>query len=1039
MKNKKKFPLATTIGAAALAVVAIAATVVGSYYGGTIDAYMGLGKETVVKVKGSESWDSEYYSLKGMTAEQVHQNARDLTEKIASEGMTLLKNNASTLPLKTSKTGGTDKKVTLFGRRSVQTLFGGTGSGGFQGNDETIRLIPALESAGFQVNPTVKAIYESTDNQKAVPTQKTSMDKLTEMQYYIGEYPQSYYTNEVKSSFSQYGDAAIVVIGRDAGEGMDLARNMKATINESKNMTDNAETANWENDQHELELSKEEKDLLALAKANFSKVIVLINSANVMEVGSLKDDADIDSIVWMGYPGSTGCAGLAGILNGKYNPSGHTVDMWERDFTADPTFANVRSSLYTNVSGNREVFTGKAKGEANAISDSATIEYEEGIYIGYRYYETVYADSNIFTVEGAQTNYDGAVAYPFGYGLSYTNFTQKIKSASNDGKNITMTITVKNVGDVAGKDVIQLYYHAPYGSQCDGYTSTIEKADVVLAAFDKTDELQPNQEKDYTLSFDIQDMASYDFLGEKCYVLDAGEYTVSLRKNSHELYATGTEGEYKLSLQKEVFNKSNPRRAEKEHQTGLGVNMSEGYLTSHEVVAATNLFKESNDHFVSYQNKAEGKATMFTRANFAASFPTAPAGNDLVATPEILKNLNVYVPDYYDETDKKPLTGQSNNITCVALRGAPYDDAKWEKLLDQLTVKEMSSLIYQGNQGSVAVKSINMPGVKGSDGPAGLKQFSGLGLSFTGNSNVCEPIVAATWNTKLAKEYGQGVGKESIVGGLSTWYAPGFNTHRNHFGGRNMEYYSEDPLIAGLIGAAVIEGCGEYGLNTYLKHFALNDTDYMRMVNGVCTWATEQTMREIYLKAFEIAFTKPVCKLKYLEYQEDANGRVTGAVSKEKDFRCSVAVMSSFNRIGSKWAGGSTELLTNVLRDEWGFQGSVVTDYNDREYMSCEDAIISGGDFMLANEATLPIKIADTSKASTLLAMRQAAKNVIYTNIHSSCLNNKAAGDTVQYGLSPRQLIIYGVDAVCVLGIAACIVVPLILSKKKGKAEEQPQ
>ena len=442
-KTKKGFaPHAIRIGCVLLVLLLIV-NVAANYFSRVLDVYVGLGEATITTKEGAETWDTEYYKLDSKTAEDADKVAKDVTLRIAEEGIVLMKNENAALPMNAGS-------VTLLGRRSVETVFGGTGSGaGDEG--QCTRLNDALVQAGFKVNPTLIDLYKN--NLDKVPVAKTTMDKAADMTYYIGEFPQTYFTDDVTASYADYSDAAILVFGRQGGEGMDFCTDLKGALESGTTamQTSVAETANYQPGQHQLELSQEEKELLAHAEENFDKVIVVINSANVMEVGALRDDPQVDAILWMAYPGSRGTVALANILKGDVNPSGHTVDTWVVDMTADPTFPNTSPVQYKNVS------------KANAMGDSYVVEYEEGIYFGYRYYETVAADGGSFTVEGESgKSYEEAVAYPFGYGLSYTSFEQSIKNAKAENGKIVVTVTVKNTGEVAVNDVVQVYFHAPY-------------------------------------------------------------------------------------------------------------------------------------------------------------------------------------------------------------------------------------------------------------------------------------------------------------------------------------------------------------------------------------------------------------------------------------------------------------------------------------------------------------------------------------------------------------------------------------------------
>lgn len=985
-----------SVGAVSL-VLAIAVAGAGNYFSGVLDTYVGVGEAKVVSKPGSENWDTAYYTTDYASAEEIDQAAKASTKEIAGEGITLLKNDNQTLPLRTSATGGADRNISLFGRRSVDTVWGGTGSGAGDSGQCT-PLADALSAAGYNVNETLLNMYSS--NLENVPVASNTMDKLYSMTYYIGEFPQSYYTADITGSYANYHDAAIVVLGRQGGEGMDFSTDLKGSIASSATGMDGtvAETQNYADGQHQLELSKEERDLLAHVEENFDTVVVLINSANVMELGDLQNDPNVDAIVWMAYPGSRGTEAVAEILNGTITPSGHTVDTWPADLTADPTFPNTVPQAYTNV------------GESNGYANSYMMEYEEGIYVGYRYYETAAAAGTI--------DYDSAVVYPFGYGLSYASFSQELLGVTEEDGQLNVTVKVTNTqaeDGYSGKDVVQVYYHAPY----DG---TVEKAEVVLAAYDKTDLLAPGESQELTLSFAVEDMASYDYKTEGCYVLDAGTYTISVRKNSHELYGEACTYDYTVA-EKVVYNESNPRQSEIEAQTGDLVNLSDETKDSMTVQAAVNRFDEQNTHFVEYSdvNANNGYGTNMTRADFAGSFPTAPTAADLTASDEVVANLGTYTPDYYNAEDTMPTTGAKNGLNVLSLRGRTYDDPLWDSLLDQLSVKDMTSMIYAGNQGTIALNSISLPKSTATDGPAGLKQYGGLGLGVSGNFNCCGTLVAATWNEDLAEQYGTMVGNEAVQAEVDGWYAPGVDLHRSAFGGRNFEYYSEDPLISGMTCARTIQGAINKGLTCLFKHFALNDMETYRTENGPCVWANEQAMRELYLKAFELAIEEPVVTLKYL----DSEGN-----SQTKDMRGSIGVMSSFNRIGSVWSGGCSELLNDVLRGEWGFLGTVITDYNGSVYMNVEQGVSNGNDLMLANSSTLPTSFADTSNASTVKVMRQALKNILYMHVNSNTVNGLSDGTSIEYGIAPWRILMY---VVCgVLAVLGLLLIALGFRKRKN-------
>ncbi|MBO6285177.1 MAG: glycoside hydrolase family 3 protein [Bacilli bacterium] len=1007
-KPGKKF-LGISIGiASGLVVICTAAIIAANIYGGVLDKYLPQGAMHINPIPGSENWDSNYYKndFNG-NAEQTDAAAKKTTLDIASEGITLLKNDGL-LPLKTGKTQSTDKKVTLFGRRGTAPIYGGTGSGAGDAGQCT-SIIDALKEVGYDVNPTVVQMYQ--DNLANVPVNSGGMDQVNNTTSYIGEFPQSYFGADITSSYGNYKDAAIVVLGREGGEGLDFETDMKGSIGRADygNSADVPETANYVAGQHQLELNKEERDLIDHVKANFDNVIVVINSANVMELGNLRDDPDINGIVWLGYPGSRGTIALANILCGLTNPSGHTVDIWPVDLSADPTFPNTNVQQYSNINS------------GNALGNSFFSEYEEGIYVGYRYYETVDADGKTFKIQGNDNaTYEEAVAFPFGHGLSYTTFSQSLEEVKVEDDSVEAKVLVKNEGTVAGKEVIQLYYTAPYT------VGGIEKSAVNLAAFKKTDMLEPGQSKEYALCWNVDQMASYDYKNHRCYVLDAGEYVISARKNSHEVYDAGS-----INVTQKVYDAANPRPSEIVAQkTGEGLNYSDEYLAKLTVNAALNHFDDVSAHFSEYNEDKVGAKNM-TRKDFAASFPTAPTAQDHVASEELIKKFGAYSPDYIKDDDVAPKTGETGAIKLAELRGAPYDDARWDSLLDQLTTKDMTDVIYDGNQGTVAKTKIGLPSTKATDGPAGLKQYGGLGFGASGNFSCCGAILAATWNVEIAEQFGISVGNEAIIAKVSGWYAPGNDLHRSAFGGRNFEYYSEDPVLAGHINGATNKGCASKGLVCYTKHFAVNELERHRTENGPAIWVNEQALRELYLRAFEFAVIEPTVEIKYLSNK---------GVSSTKTIRATSGIMSSFTRIGSTWCGGSKALLSDVLRGEWGFQGTVITDYNSSPFMNVEEGVRAGNDLMLANAATLPTKFANTKNASSQLVLRKAMKNICYTVANSAATNGLSSGTEISFDLAPWRIgLIAGVSAgyVIAVGLLSLGLVKYFLAKKKAEAIEE--
>ncbi|MDR1272125.1 MAG: glycoside hydrolase family 3 C-terminal domain-containing protein [Clostridiales Family XIII bacterium] len=925
-------------------ILAVAVNILSSYFKGYVDLFLGRGEIQITKVEGSENWDTEYYKLDYSNAEEVKTAADEMVETVEGEGIVLLKNN-DVLPL----SGG---KVTLFGRDSADPIYGGSGSGSVD-LSSAVNFKTGLEHAGFSVNEPVYSILEqyasfteSTDARGSAvktyehPRANIAMDDPSASTWYIGEMPVENYAG-AEASFTEWPDAAIVIFGRGGGEGGDLAQDMEGF------------DENYEAGQHQLELNFDEKQTLALAEAHFDTVVVVINSSNVMELGDLQNDENVDAILWIGAPGQTGFNAVGEVLSGNINPSGRTSDIYPADLTKDPTFANFGDFRYSNI------------GSGKSGDGGYYVQYEEGIYVGYRYYETA-------AVEGA-LDYEKAVVYPFGYGLGYTDFSWEVTGQALDEDHISVSVEVTNTGDVAGKDVVQLYYSAPWEQ------GGIEKSSVVLGDFAKTKMLAPGEAETLTLSFATETMASYDYKGEKAYVLEEGDYEIRLQTDSHNVKDGAPPLVYTVD--------------------------STAVLDG-----AANRFDDVSAMFA---DEAEnGFALNMSRADFTGTFPTAPAASDKIANDDIVAGYQEYVAaDHLDEAAKMPATGEDNGLQLIDLRGVDYDDPLWDDLLDEIAVEDMMNVFMNGAYTSFPIPGIGKPQTVDYDGPSGISSYM-TELSCTAYPS--EVVIASTWNTDLAAQIGEILGNEALANDVNGWYAPGVNIHRSQFGGRNFEYYSEDGLLSGKIAAACISGAAEKGLYAFIKHFALNEQETNRVNNGVSTWANEQAIREIYLKPFEIAVRSPKTTVKYISGTD-------GAVS-EKEMNACTAVMSSFNRIGATWAGGSSALMTDVLRGEWGFEGMSITDFNLYPYMSPDQGLAAGSDLMLTYQSMKDID--DTSSATAVTRLRAATKNILYTVVNSNAMNGIAAGTVISYTTAPWQIGLYIADGVIgVLLIVGCVFV----------------
>lgn len=863
--------------------------------------------------------------------QQASQATRDITEEVEAEGITLLKNENDALPL----SGVT--KVNVFGSTVGNNFsYGGTGSGSGDAS-KNVTFYQGLEDAGLSVNPDLKQFYD----ENATSAQDMG---LVGTDWNLYELPQSSYTQDVIDGAKAYSDTAIVVLTRKGGEGYDLP-------------TDMASYEGSEAGRSYLELTPNEEDLLAMVEGNFDRVIVVLNSPNAMELGFV-DDSAVDAALWVGTPGSTGCEAIGKVLTGAVNPSGRTVDTFPYEVESAPSYYNFGAHDYTNVQHtNQSLFAGS--GDATAGTENVHfVDYAEGIYVGYRYYETAAADGFI--------DYDTTVQYPFGYGLSYTTFDEKIADFTDDGTTITMTVDVINTGDVAGKDVVEAYYSAPYTP------GGIEKSAVVLAGFDKTKLLEPGETQTLKISWTHEDMASYDYTGVKAkggaYVLEAGDYQVSLRRNSHDVVDTRT-----VTIDRDyIYNDAND-----------GARSSDG-------VAATNQFDD-----VSFGDGV----TYLSRADWAGTFPTmAPAEKE--ASAQIKDALDN--PAALDNPDVEDVTyGAKNGLTLADMTGLSYDDPQWDKLLDQMTLNEQKMLVSNGGWMTFSAKSVGKPAIVECDGPNGVNNIM---AGYNGTQLTGQSVLGYTWNKELAQRVGELFAQEATalkVGGL---YAPGADMHRSPFGGRNYEYVSEDGLLTGEIVAAEVRGIQSQGVYCYVKHFALNDQETHRGdAGGLVTWANEQAMREIYLRPFEIAVK-----------QGDA-----------------MAMMSSYNRLGTTPTAESSALLTLVLRNEWGFRGSVVTDcVLSADTSNINRALRAGNDLYLSflQDKSLTSDTLDTAAGHQ--ALRNACHNILYTEANSSA--------TFKVGITGQSPLITAVEVVlaAIIALLATYFVRRHMKMKRWRAQQ---
>ena len=849
----------------------------------------------------------------GTVQQETADQAAAVAEEIAGEGMVMLKNDGM-LPLKEQK------NLNLFGWASTKPVYGGAGSGSINDLWPIVSLEEGLQNAGFTLNTELHDFYANYTS--ARPKMSESKQAWT-----LPEPPVELYTDEMMENAKEFSDTAVVVIARIGGEGYnDMPKDLsKVSYDSNSDKYDDFPAGS-----HYLELSKTERDMIDLVCENFENVVLVYNSAHSFELGFVEEHPQIKSVLWCPGTGNVGFNALGKILNGEVNPSGRTSDTFVYDLTNTPWWNNSDQLVYDNM---EDYVATTMFGEMKFALSPKFTNYVEGIYVGYKWYETAAAEGFL--------DYDTTVQYPFGYGLSYTTFTQEMGPISEKDGQISFDVTVTNTGSVAGKDVVEVYSNPPYTN------GGIEKSAANLITFDKTDLLQPGEAQTLTITFPVDELASFDMNNNKCYILEKGDYVLSINRDSHNVIQSQT---YTVAEDK-LYNTE-----------------GEGHLGDQTPAEA--LFDFAN-----------GGLTYLSRADGFANYEQATAAPASLSMPEEYRK-DYYVNDkfdytmYLDDSVEMPTTGAKNGIKLVELRGKDYDDPMWEQLLDQLTVQEMSNLTGKAGFQTAEIPSIGKVGTVDCDGPASINN------NFTRTGSIGFPVavmIACTWNDDLAYEFGENIGEMANEMNVNGWYAPAMNTHRTPFGGRNFEYYSEDGVLAGHIAANAVAGAKSRGVYAYIKHFAMYDSNAMM----VSVWFNEQSMREIYLKPFE-----------YCVKQGDAG-----------------AVMEAWCYLGNRWAGGSSELLKNVLRDEWGFKGFVLTDNfanGGWGFMNADLAFNNGVDALLTTYDSATNHMQDLSAPSNVATLRQASKNILYTVVNSSAY----ADENLHAGLAGWQIAAIVVDVV---------------------------
>lgn len=911
-----------------MVLVCALAFVVGNYAVGTfsqpLTMVLGANDYTV-----SDGTDELRYASSYDSAEEQHDAAAQLAREIEQEGIVLLTNEGDALPLERGA------KVSVFGQDSVDFVYGGAGSGSIDAS-EAHTLREALEQAGLEVNPVLWDFYESGEGssyRKVVP------DIMGAGGFAVNEVPQDVYTDEVRASYADYADAAIVVIGRIGSESTDLPADY-------------------------LELTAEERDMLHAANANFERLVVVLNTSNPLELGVLETEG-VDAVLWVGSPGQAGIDAVGDVLTGLVNPSGALVDTYAADNDSAPAMANFGDYDVTN---------------SEVESGTKYLSYSEGIYVGYRYYETRYEDVVLGQGNAGDFSCADEVLYPFGHGLSYTDFSWSDYAVSEGDDAFEVSVTVTNDGDVAGKDVVQVYLQQPYTDY--DREMGIEKSAVALAGYAKTGLLQPGESERVTIEVSREELRAYDAQGAGTYVLEPGTYYLTAASDAHE--ATNN------VLAAKGYTVADGMTAEGD------VAMTWAYEQTGELDATT--YAVSQQTGAAIENEFESadmrtwdsEFTYLSRSDWQGTWPETYADGAWEAPEEFLAALEVSSSE--DEGAEMPsfstVSDEYGELSLAALTDADFDDPRWDALLSQMSKQEIWDLVRKSGYLSLSIESIDMPQVTLKDGPAGISStLTGGGVSCM--SYPTEMVLASTWNLELAERMGEMVGEDGLSAGVQVWYAPSMNIHRTAYSGRNFEYYAEDPVLSGTMGAAEVSGAESRGLITTIKHFALNDQEINRV--GGAILANEQSIREVYLRAFELCVR---------------GGDPSG-------------VMVSMNRIGPRWVGGIAGLMTDTLRDEWGFVGFATTDqatFPTFAYCDIDEGLEAGTDMWL-NAADLMFNVdVEGLSASTMTRVREAAHRILYAYANSSVVNGLTAESSVTANALPTwQLVRVGMCVLLVL------------------------
>ena len=1009
MSMKKCISIFAPISAVTLA-IAIMVPIFSDMFKTTLNTMFGEGE---LKTENIGNVNSKYYN-KIDAGESVKKGVEGNVD-VVREGIVLLKNTNDCLPL--SK----DDTIAPFGLGYYRSGVTG-GSSNWNGVQlETKSLSDSMKEV-FKINTQIETLTRNAKVMELVAAEGTEPHNANGVNTYKRKLNYLAYSGYEGKDELAKGSIGVMVVSRSTSEGVD---------NKMDGYADGT--------RHMLQLTSDEMKTLQFMKKNCKKTILVSTGASVIEIND-KTNELCDAIIYMPNPGSGGAEILTEILTGKTNPSGRTVDTWTKDFLAMPTTKNFgfNGGNYSTLGNDAMVY--KNVDRLNSNNKVPFVQYEEGIYLGYRYYETAFKEGVI--------NYDNEVAFPFGHGLSYTTFTQEFVDKKVENNKVKLSVKVTNTGSVAGKDAVQIYYGAPYTNF--DKENGIEKSSKNLVAYDKSELIEPNKSQIINLEFNVEDMASYYYKRDNkdgtkgCYFLEKGDYSIYLGKNSHEEYEA-----WNYNNKNDIYyDNTNPRQSEKDGQSKLD---KEGNPTNEaknggDFVAATNMFQSSSD----FMNE-EG-ITNLSRKDFKGTFPTTPTDADRTLKDiykEEFDSYKSFVMDIKEHPvlgnqkgskarDTRPFKVEQKDIPLSSMRGVDYDDEKWEEFINQISFRsqenkdQIGKLLAYGAYNTGKLDAIGKFSTQEFDGPNGYSTF-GLKKDWKWCTYASQTITACTFNPRLAYQRGYNIGQEGLANGVQGLYAPGMNLHRSPFGGRNGEYVSEDPYITGKFSADLMSGCADGGVYMYMKHFALNEQESNRQ-QMLMTWANEQTIREIYLKPFEIATKQARQKLNYWNTE-----------TKSLDYKvirgCN-AVMTAFNCIGPVMCSQNWYLNTGVLRNEWGFEGMVITDYGPSVEM--DPMVRSGNDYYLTafsgiKGQSMSDVFKDSSSITALHSIQKAIKNICYTQVNSGTYNEIAPSARSYRSLATWEIWINYVLVISMYTITAglwSIIAINIIRNKKGQKEE---